>query len=119
MTYNRMAAKPIAGEHCRFCGDASAPLVKTPCCQQWICCDTALCRFEAAGAVRSSTNALVCAIPIMRINVAARGKAVRNAVISGRRAITEPRRKTQSIGQDIEEWNVVNEVQIPGTKIKR
>ena len=22
MTYNRMEAKPIAGEHCRFCGDA-------------------------------------------------------------------------------------------------
>ncbi len=32
MTYNRMEAKPIAGEHCRFCGDAEAPLVKTPCC---------------------------------------------------------------------------------------
>jgi hypothetical protein len=29
MTYNRMEAKPIAGEHCRFCGDAQAPLVKT------------------------------------------------------------------------------------------
>jgi hypothetical protein len=55
----------------------------------------------------------------MRINMVARGKAVRNAVISGRRAITEPMRKIQSIGQDIEEWNVVNEVQIPGTKIKR
>jgi hypothetical protein len=27
MTYNRMEAKPIAGEHCRFCGDAKAPLV--------------------------------------------------------------------------------------------
>src|SRR5712691_11530971 len=38
MTYNRMEAKPIAGEHCRFCGDAKAPLVKTPCCEQWICC---------------------------------------------------------------------------------
>ena len=33
MTYNRMEAKPIAGEHCRFCGDAEAPLVKTPCCE--------------------------------------------------------------------------------------
>jgi len=26
MTSNRMEAKPIAGEHCRFCGDAEAPL---------------------------------------------------------------------------------------------
>jgi hypothetical protein len=30
MTYNCMEAKPIQGEHCRFCGDAKAPLVKTP-----------------------------------------------------------------------------------------
>jgi len=25
MTYNRLEAKPIAGEHGRFCGDAEAP----------------------------------------------------------------------------------------------
>ena len=49
MTYNRMEAKPIAGEHCRFCGDAKAPLVKTPCCQQWICCDTAFLSFRGGG----------------------------------------------------------------------
>ena len=45
------------------------------------------------------------------------GKAVRNAVISGRHEITKPMRKIQSIGQDIERWEV-NEVQIPGTKIE-
>lgn len=49
MTYNRMEAKPIAGEHCRFCGDANAPLVKTPCCEQWICCDTAFVSFRGGG----------------------------------------------------------------------
>ena len=49
MTYNRMEAKPIAGEHCRFCGDAEAPLVKTPCCEQWICCDTAFLSFRGGG----------------------------------------------------------------------
>src|SRR6266478_512777 len=49
MTYNRMEAKPIADEHCRFCGDASAPLVQTPCCQQWICCDTAFVSFRGGG----------------------------------------------------------------------
>ncbi len=49
MTYNRMEAKPIAGEHCRFCGDAQAPLVKTPCCEQWICCDTAFFSFRGGG----------------------------------------------------------------------
>ena len=45
------------------------------------------------------------------------GKAVRNAVISGPREITKPMRKTQSIGRDIEGWDV-NEGQIPGTKIE-
>jgi hypothetical protein len=47
----------------------------------------------------------------------ARGKAASNAVISGHRAITKPMRKTRSIGQDIEAWDV-HEVQIPGTKIE-
>ncbi len=45
------------------------------------------------------------------------GKTVRNAVISGRHEITEPMRRTQSIGQNIEGLDV-NEVQIPGTKIE-
>ena len=48
----------------------------------------------------------------------ARGKAARNAVISGPRAMTKPLRKTRSIGQDIAGWNAVHEVQIPGTKIE-
>jgi len=48
----------------------------------------------------------------------ARGKAVRDVVISGRREMTKPMRKTPSIGQDIEWWDVVNEVQIPGLKIE-
>ena len=47
-----------------------------------------------------------------------RGKAARNAVISGRREITKPMRKTLSIGQDIEGWNAVREAQISGTKIE-
>ena len=44
------------------------------------------------------------------------GKAVRSAVSSGRHEITKGMRKTRSIGQDIERWWKVNEVQIPGTK---
>ena len=48
----------------------------------------------------------------------ARGKAARNTVISGPRAMTKPLRKTRSIGQDIAGWNAVHEVQIPGTKIE-
>lgn len=49
MTYNRMEAKPIAGEHCRFCGESDVPLVKTPCCQQWICCDIAWVSIQGSG----------------------------------------------------------------------
>jgi hypothetical protein len=45
------------------------------------------------------------------------GKAVSNAVSSGRREITKPMPKTQSISPDIEGCEV-NEVQIPGTKIE-
>ena len=117
MTYNRMAAKPIAGEHCRFCGDASAPLLQTPCCQQWICCDTAFVSFRGGGRCQVEHERLVCAIPTMRINMVALGKAVSNAVISGRPEITKPMQRTRSIGQNIEGQDV-NEVQIPGTKIE-
>ena len=49
LTYNRMEAKPIAGEHCRFCGRERVPLVKTRCCEQWICCDTAFMSFRGGG----------------------------------------------------------------------
>src|SRR4029450_3678327 len=61
-------------------------------------------------------NALVCAIPTMRISTVVLGKAVRNAGISGRHMITKLMRKIQSIGQNIERWER-DEVQIPGTKI--
>ena len=53
----------------------------------------------------------------MRITMVARGKAVSNAVISGRHESTKSMRKTLSIGQDIEGCEV-NKVQIPGTKIE-
>ncbi len=46
------------------------------------------------------------------------GKAVRSVVISGRPEITKPMRKTASIGQNIEGWMVINEVQILGTEIE-
>ena len=46
-----------------------------------------------------------------------RGKVVSNAAISGRHEMTNAMRKTLSIGQDIEGWDV-NEVQIPGTQIE-
>ena len=76
-----------------------------------------LCRFEAAGDVKWSMNGLACVIHTMRISMVGLGKVVRNAVISGRHAITKPMRRTPSIGQNIEGWDV-NEVQIPGTKIE-
>lgn len=49
MTDNRMAAKPMVGEHWRLCGDAEAPLVKTPCCQPWMCGDTAFVSLRGGG----------------------------------------------------------------------
>ena len=52
----------------------------------------------------------------MRTNMAVLGKAVGSVVSSGRRAITKGMRKTRSIGQNIERWWKVNEVQIPDTK---
>ena len=47
--------------------------------------------------------------------MAARGKAVSSAVSFGRPEIPKRMRKTPSIGQDIEGWDV-NEGQIPDTK---
>ena len=73
-------------------------------------------RFEGAGGAKWSMSALACAILTMRTSMAARGKAVRSAVRSGHHEITKGMRKTRSIGQDIERWWKVNEVQIPGTK---
>ena len=52
----------------------------------------------------------------MKTSMVARGKAVRSAVSSGHHEMTKGMRKTRSIGQDIERWWKVNEVQIPGTK---
>lgn len=49
MTYDRMEAKKIPGEHCRFCGDETSPLIKTRCCEQWICCDTSYLSFQGGG----------------------------------------------------------------------
>ena len=34
----------LAGEHGRFCSDA-----KAPCCEQWMCCDTAFFWFRGGG----------------------------------------------------------------------
>ena len=73
-------------------------------------------RFEEVGGAKGSTNASVCAIPTMRISMAALGTAVRSAVSSGRHEMTKGMRKTRSIGQNIERWGKGNEVQIPGTK---
>ena len=49
MTYDRMKAKPLPGQHCRWCGEEDLPLVKTKCCHQWICCDTETLSFRGGG----------------------------------------------------------------------
>jgi hypothetical protein len=94
MTSNRMEAKPRAGEHGRFCGDATAPLVTTPCCEPWICCDTA---FSVARGGRKWSIAPACVIPTMRTSMAARGKAVRSAVLVT--TMTKGMRKPRSLAK--------------------
>jgi hypothetical protein len=32
-----MKPKKVTGEHCRFCGDEDCYLVKSECCNEWIC----------------------------------------------------------------------------------
>ncbi len=116
MTSNRMEAKLIAGEPCRFCGDAKAPLVKTRCCDQWICCDGAFFSFRGGGQCHVEHERFSMCYSHYEDQHAALGKAVRRAVRSGRHEMTKRMRKTRSIGQNIERWWKVNEVQIPGTK---
>src|SRR5713101_2572517 len=73
-------------------------------------------RFEGAGGAKWSTSASACAIPTMRTSMAARGKAVRSAERSGRHEINKDKRKTRSIGKEIERRWKVNEGQNTGTK---
>jgi hypothetical protein len=49
MVYNRMKAKPVKGECCSSCGEEGLPMVKTRCCDKWICCDTAFLSFRGGG----------------------------------------------------------------------
>ena len=90
MTYNRMEAKPIARRALPVLWRCLSAIGENP-----MLSDSgyvAIRRFfhvEVTGVVRSSTSALVCVIPIMKINMVALGKAVRNAAISGRREITK------------------------------
>ena len=44
-----MEAKKIKGQHCVFCGRSNAPLLKTPCCDYWICCDTKFVSIRGGG----------------------------------------------------------------------
>jgi hypothetical protein len=39
--YDRLTARRMSGEHCQFCGDTKASLVKMRCCDAWSCCDKA------------------------------------------------------------------------------
>src|SRR6476660_1696155 len=77
------------------------------------------CRFEAAGAAKSSTNALACAMRTTRTSTAVLGKAVSNAGSSGHHEITNSTPRTPSIGPDIEAWKGEYEAQITSTKNAR
>src|SRR6266853_1222930 len=77
------------------------------------------CRFGAAGAAKSSTSALACVIPTMRMGMGGGGKVVRNAEIPGPRAIINSTPRTPSISPDIELWPEGHETQITSTKRAR
>ncbi len=89
MTHDRTQAKLIAGEHCRFCGDTDKPLIKTPCCDQWICCDTAFLSFRGMGDVNTHTNDLVCVIHIIAMGIKNLGILVRSVKNFGTLTITK------------------------------
>ncbi len=54
MTYDRMKAKLIHGKRCHFCGSKTLPLVKTRCCEQWVCYDTDYLPFRGGGTCQYS-----------------------------------------------------------------
>lgn len=49
VTCDRMEAKPISGECCSFCGNDAAPLVRMPCCNLLVCCDTSYVSYRGGG----------------------------------------------------------------------
>jgi hypothetical protein len=49
MTYDRMKAVIVSGEHCYFCGREHLPLVKMKCCERWSCCDTEFISLHGGG----------------------------------------------------------------------
>ncbi|MDL1979441.1 MAG: hypothetical protein LWX52_15365, partial [Deltaproteobacteria bacterium] len=73
------------GEHCRFCGDKSSPLVKTRCCEQCICRDTAFFSFAVVGTANLSTNISVCATSTIMKAIKVHGKSVKNVTLFGKK----------------------------------
>jgi hypothetical protein len=79
-----MKAKRIYGEHCRFCGDKSSPLVKTRCCEQWICCDTAFFSIRGGGYCQfEHEHFSMCHFHYKAIKV--HGKSVKNVTLFGKK----------------------------------
>ncbi len=44
-----MKFKKIKNEHCRFCGDQDCYLVKTKCCNEWICFEPDIPNYRGGG----------------------------------------------------------------------
>jgi len=93
MESNRMEAKADCRRALSLLWRCQSALVKTLCCDQWICVIRRFFSFRGAGGAKWSTNASACATPTMRISIVALGKAVRSAVSSGRHEITKCMRK--------------------------
>ena len=102
MTYNRMEASRLLAS---IVGSVAMPKrrwSKRRVVSNGYVAIRPFCRFEAAGAAKSSTSALAYVIPTMRISMEGHGKVARNAAISGHHEITNSTPRTPSIGPDIE-----------------
>jgi len=82
-----------------FCGDTEVPLVKTPCCQQWIYCDTAFVSFRGGGRCQVEHERFSCVILTMRVGMGTVGKLPEMPGFTGSHEITNLRREPHQLAE--------------------
>ena len=81
MTYDRMEAKPIAGEHCHFCGGDASPLVKPLAASNGYAAIRRIFRFEGEAIANLSMNTRASATSTTMKDIRADGRSAKNAVV--------------------------------------
>ena len=90
MTYDRMEAKKIPGEHCHFCGDETSPLVKPDAVSNGFVVIHPICPFKGEVIVRMSMKPIVFVIFTIMKSIRAIGRNVKNvAVILAKKNLKE------------------------------